>query len=91
MMKDKFERTKQHISIGTIGRIDHGRTTLTPALTKMMAELHGGEVKALDQIDKTPQERDRGIAITTAHVEYRKASGYGSRFHPATSTNAIAT
>jgi elongation factor Tu len=74
MMKEKFERTKQHLNIGTIGHVDHGKTTLTAALTKVMAELHGGEVKALDQIDKTPEERDRGITITTAHVEYQSAT-----------------
>ena len=73
-MKVKFERTKPHVNIGTIGHVDHGKTTLTAALTKVMAELHGGEFKAFDQIDKTPEERDRGITITTAHVEYQSAS-----------------
>lgn len=71
MVKVKFERTKPHVNIGTIGHVDHGKTTLTAALTKVMAELHGGEFKAFDQIDKTPEERDRGITITTAHVEYQ--------------------
>jgi elongation factor Tu len=71
MMKEKFERTKPHINIGTIGHVDHGKTTLTAALTKVMAELHGGEFKSLDQIDKSPEERDRGITITAAHVEYQ--------------------
>ena len=74
MMKEKFERTKPHVNIGTIGHVDHGKTTLTAALTKVMAELHGGEFKAFDQIDKTPEERDRGITITTAHVEYQSAT-----------------
>jgi elongation factor Tu len=71
MLKEKFERTKPHVNIGTIGHVDHGKTTLTAALTKVMAQLHGGEFKAFDQIDKTPEERDRGITITTAHVEYQ--------------------
>ncbi|HEY0686339.1 MAG TPA: elongation factor Tu [Steroidobacter sp.] len=71
MMKMKFERAKPHLNIGTIGHVDHGKTTLTAALTKVMAELHGGEFKAFDQIDRTPEERDRGITITAAHVEYQ--------------------
>lgn len=70
-MRMKFERSKPHINIGTIGHVDHGKTTLTAALTKVMAELHGGEYKAFDQIDRTPEERDRGITITTGHVEYQ--------------------
>jgi elongation factor Tu len=73
-MKEKFERTKTHINMGTIGHVDHGKTTLTAALTKVMAELHGGDVKAFDQIDKTPEERDRGITITAAHVEYQSST-----------------
>src|SRR5688572_28622942 len=71
MMKEQFVRAKPHINIGTIGHVDHGKTTLTAALTKVMAEMHGGEFKAFDQIDKTPEERERGITITTAHVEYQ--------------------
>ena len=70
MLKEKFERTKPHMNIGTIGHVDHGKTTLTAALTKVMAELHGGTSLALDEIDRTPEERRRGITITTAHVEY---------------------
>jgi elongation factor Tu len=70
-MRMKFERSKPHINIGTIGHVDHGKTTLTAALTKVMAERYGGEVKAFDQIDATPEERERGITITTAHVEYQ--------------------
>jgi len=70
MSKEKFERTKPHVNVGTIGHVDHGKTTLTAALTKVMAELHGGEVKGYDQIDNAPEERERGITIATAHVEY---------------------
>ncbi|HEY2400437.1 MAG TPA: elongation factor Tu [Steroidobacteraceae bacterium] len=74
MLKEKFERTKPHLNIGTIGHVDHGKTTLTAALTKVMAQLHGGKSLNLDEIDKTPEERDRGITITTAHVEYESAT-----------------
>jgi elongation factor Tu len=70
MSKEKFERTKPHVNVGTIGHVDHGKTTLTAALTKVMAEQHGGEVSAYDQIDNAPEERERGITIATAHVEY---------------------
>jgi elongation factor Tu len=68
--KAKFERTKPHVNVGTIGHVDHGKTTLTAALTKIGAEKFGGEFKAYDQIDKAPEERARGITIATAHVEY---------------------
>lgn len=70
MSKKKFERTKPHVNVGTIGHVDHGKTTLTAALTKVMAEQQGGEFKAYDQIDNAPEERARGITIATAHVEY---------------------
>jgi elongation factor Tu len=70
MSKAKFERTKPHVNVGTIGHVDHGKTTLTAALTKVMAAKFGGEFKAYDQIDKAPEERARGITIATAHVEY---------------------
>lgn len=70
MSKEKFERNKPHVNVGTIGHVDHGKTTLTAALTKVMAEKHGGEVSAYDQIDNAPEERERGITIATAHVEY---------------------
>ncbi|MHC5112680.1 MAG: elongation factor Tu [Planctomycetota bacterium] len=70
MAKEKFERTKPHVNVGTIGHVDHGKTTLTAALTKVMAEQHGGEIKEFDQIDNAPEERERGITIATAHVEY---------------------
>ena len=74
MSKGKFERTKPHVNVGTIGHVDHGKTTLTAALTKVMAEKFGGEFKAYDQIDKAPEERARGITIATAHVEYQSAA-----------------
>jgi elongation factor Tu len=70
MSKEKFERTKPHVNVGTIGHVDHGKTTLTAALTKVGAELFGGDVKAYDQIDGAPEEKARGITISTAHVEY---------------------
>ncbi|VAW57467.1 Translation elongation factor Tu, partial [hydrothermal vent metagenome] len=71
---EKFERNKPHVNVGTIGHVDHGKTTLTAALTKVMAELQGGEVKAFDQIDNAPEERARGITIATSHVEYESAA-----------------
>jgi elongation factor Tu len=74
MSKEKFSRTKPHVNVGTIGHVDHGKTTLTAALTKCMAELHGGEFKAYDQIDAAPEERARGITIATAHVEYESTA-----------------
>ena len=70
MSKEKFERTKPHVNVGTIGHVDHGKTTLTAALTKVAAEAQGGEVRAFDQIDNAPEERERGITIATSHVEY---------------------
>ena len=70
MSKEKFDRSKPHVNIGTIGHVDHGKTTLTAAITKVMAEQGGGEFQAYDQIDKAPEERARGITISTAHVEY---------------------
>jgi len=69
--KEKFNRSKPHVNVGTIGHVDHGKTTLTAALTKVMAELNGGEFRAYDQIDKAPEEKARGITISTAHVEYQ--------------------
>jgi len=72
--KEKFVRSKPHVNVGTIGHVDHGKTTLTAALTKVMAETHGGEFSAYDQIDKAPEEKARGITISTAHVEYQSAA-----------------
>jgi elongation factor Tu len=71
MAKEKFVRSKPHVNVGTIGHVDHGKTTLTAALTKVMAEKNGGEFTAYDQIDKAPEEKARGITIATAHVEYQ--------------------
>jgi elongation factor Tu len=70
MSKEKFDRSKPHANIGTIGHVDHGKTTLTAAITKVLAEAGGAEFQAYDQIDKAPEERERGITIATAHVEY---------------------
>ncbi|MFK7873397.1 MAG: elongation factor Tu [Oligoflexales bacterium] len=70
MAKEKFERTKPHVNIGTIGHVDHGKTTLTAAITKIMSLANGGQAKAFDEIDKAPEEKARGITISTAHVEY---------------------
>ena len=73
MAKEKFERSKPHVNVGTIGHVDHGKTTLTAALTRVCAEIWGGSAKAFDQIDNAPEERERGITISTAHVEYDSA------------------
>ena len=70
MSKEKYERTKPHVNVGTIGHVDHGKTTLTAALTMVLAKKYGGESMAYDQIDNAPEERERGITIATAHVEY---------------------
>jgi elongation factor Tu len=68
--KEKFERSKVHVNVGTIGHVDHGKTTLTAALTRVCAEAYGGDLKAFDEIDNAPEERERGITIATSHVEY---------------------
>ena len=73
MAKEKFERTKPHVNVGTIGHVDHGKTTLTAAITQVQAQKGYGEYVAFDQIDKAPEERERGITIATAHVEYESA------------------
>jgi elongation factor Tu len=74
MAKEKFERNKPHVNVGTIGHVDHGKTTLTAALTKVMAEVNGGDLTAFEEIDNAPEERERGITIATAHVEYESAN-----------------
>ena len=67
MAKEKFERSKPHVNVGTIGHVDHGKTTLTAAMTRVCSEVFGGEMQAFDQIDNAPEERERGITISTAH------------------------
>ena len=74
MAKEKFERTKPHVNVGTIGHVDHGKTTLTAAITTILSKKFGGEAKGYDQIDSTPEEKARGITINTAHVEYETAA-----------------
>jgi len=74
MAKSKFERTKPHVNVGTIGHVDHGKTTLTAAITTVLSKKFGGEAKAYDQIDAAPEEKARGITINTAHVEYETAA-----------------
>src|SRR5436853_6185626 len=73
MAKEKFDRSKPHVNVGTIGHVDHGKTTLTAAITKILASKGTGRFVAFDQIDKAPEERERGITIATAHVEYSTA------------------
>ena len=74
MAKERFERTKPHVNVGTMGHIDHGKTTLTAAITRVLAEQVGGQATAFDEIDKAPEERERGITISIAHVEYETAN-----------------
>tara|TARA_R110002095_G_scaffold140534_2_gene122046 strand:+ start:587 stop:1834 length:1248 start_codon:yes stop_codon:yes gene_type:complete len=74
MAKETFQRTKPHVNVGTIGHVDHGKTTLTAAITTVMAKTYGGVAQAFDQIDNAPEERERGITIATAHVEYETAA-----------------
>ena len=74
MAKEKFQRTKPHVNVGTIGHVDHGKTTLTAAITRVMASTYGGDAKAFAEIDNAPEERARGITIATAHVEYESSA-----------------
>src|SRR2546425_9828880 len=74
MAKSKFERTKPHVNVGTIGHVDHGKTTLTAAIATVLSKKFGGEAKAYDQIDAAPEEKARGITINTSHVEYETAN-----------------
>jgi len=73
MAKVKYERTKPHVNVGTIGHVDHGKTTLTAAITSVLAKAGGAEIRSFDSIDNAPEERERGITIATAHVEYETA------------------
>ena len=75
MAKEKFERNKPHVNIGTIGHVDHGKTTLTAAITMTMAEMSGGETKSYEEIDSAPEEKARGITINSSHVEYETKTG----------------
>ena len=74
MAKEKFERSKPHVNVGTIGHVDHGKTTLTAAIATVLGKKFGGEVKSYDQIDNAPEEKARGITINTSHVEYETAN-----------------
>lgn len=87
MAKAKFERTKPHVNIGTIGHVDHGKTTLTAAITKTLSMMGLADVKPFDEIDKAPEEKERGITINTAHVEYETATRHYAHVDcPATPT-----
>ncbi|MCH1921499.1 GTP-binding protein, partial [Shewanella sp. A3A] len=70
MSKAKFERSKPHVNVGTIGHVDHGKTTLTAAISTVLAKTYGGEARDFAQIDNAPEERERGITINTSHIEY---------------------
>ncbi len=74
MAKEHYERTKPHVNVGTIGHVDHGKTTLTAAITKVLAEAGLSEMRSFDSIDNAPEEKERGITINTAHVEYQTAN-----------------
>ncbi len=75
MAREKFERTKPHVNIGTIGHVDHGKTTLTAAITNVLASQGKAKAQAYDEIDGAPEEKERGITINTAHVEYETTTG----------------
>ena len=70
-MKDKFERTKPHVNVGTIGHVDHGKTTLSAAIATVLSKLYGGQAKRFDEIDNAKEEKERGITISTSHIEYQ--------------------
>jgi elongation factor Tu len=79
MAKEKFDRSKPHVNIGTIGHVDHGKTTLTAAITKLLQKQFGGAAKAFDEIDSAPEEKARGITINTSHIEYETEKTLRSR------------
>ncbi len=94
MSKEKFERTKPHVNVGTIGHVDHGKTTLTAAITTVLAKTYGGAARAFDQIDNAPEEKARGITINTSHVEYEMKAAVILRSSKATvrsSTSVLLT
>ena len=80
--KAKFERIKPHVNVGTIGHVDHGKTTLTAAISHVLAKTYGGEAKDFSQIDNAPEERERGITINTSHIEYDTPSRHYARRLP---------
>ena len=82
MAKEKFERTKPHVNIGTIGHVDHGKTTLTAAITTVLAKKGLSELRSFDSIDNAPEEKERGITINTSHVEYETANRHYARRLP---------
>ncbi len=90
MAKAKFKRTKPHCNVGTIGHVDHGKTTLTAAITKVLAETGGAEFVAFDNIDKATEERERGITISTAHVEYETENRHYAQVPRAVSDEVVA-
>src|SRR5438105_14927492 len=79
MAKGKFQRNKPHVNVGTIGHVDHGKTTLTAAMTLVLSKKYGGDVRSYDQIDNAPEEKARGITSNTAHVEYETEKGHYAR------------
>jgi len=82
MAKEKFERTKPHVNVGTIGHVDHGKTTLTAAMTMVLARKNATSVRSFDSIDNAPEERERGITIATAHVEYESENRHYAHVDP---------
>ena len=93
MARDKFERSKPHVNIGTIGHVDHGKTTLTAAITKVLGLQGLAEATDFDQIDKAPEEKERGITIATAHIEYETTIKHSDRqqsFSAPTKKNTLA-
>src|SRR5258707_15081817 len=81
MSKEKFDRDKPHVNVGTIGHVDHGKTTLTAAITKTLADKGGTEVKSFEEIDNAPEEKERGITIATSHVEYETDNRHYAHVH----------
>ena len=91
MAKEKFERTKPHVNIGTIGHVDHGKTTLTAAITTVLAKKGLSELRSFDSIDNAPEEKERGITINTSHVEYQTANRHYAQDRKSTRLNSSHT